>query len=106
MQIWLPRLDRLLNSATVADSVPLSRQAAERVSTAPYDPDEEHLTMINRDHLNAVIHELLILAEQAQQLGNCCRQSGLPAEYWYGVQYGYEDAAERIRDLITEANEA
>ena len=47
-----------------------------------------------------------MLSEQARQRGELRQRSGLPAEYWYGVQYGYEDAAERVKVLINEANDA
>ena len=49
-----------------------------------------------------VIHELRVLAAQARQRGDLRSSGDLPAEYWYGVQFGYEDAAERLEVLIGE----
>ena len=59
--------------------------------------------MGDSERLTALLHELRVLATQARQRGDLRRVGDLPAEYWYGAQFGYEDAVERLEVLINEA---
>jgi hypothetical protein len=53
--------------------------------------------------LNAV-RELRLLACAAQARGNERVQyvmGGSSSDYWHGVQFGYEDAAQRLEQMLT-----
>ena len=59
--------------------------------------------MIKPELLAATIRELQVLAAQARQRGDLRRHGDLPPEYWYGVQFGYEDAIEQLEVIINAA---
>ena len=47
-----------------------------------------------------------MLATQARQRGELARLDDLPPSYWYGVQFGYDDAIERLEALLRGATDA
>jgi hypothetical protein len=51
------------------------------------------------EQLLAFIHELRVLAAQARQRGDARVMEPSPG-YWYGVQFGYEDAAQRLEEVL------
>ncbi len=55
--------------------------------------------MTNRDRLIAQLHELRVLAMQAKQRGDARVMEPTPG-YWYCMRFEYEDAAQRVEDML------
>ena len=62
--------------------------------------------MVDPDQLTALLHELRVLATQARQRGELDRRDDLPLSCWYGVQFGYDDAIERLEALLRDDKDA
>ena len=56
--------------------------------------------MCEPDDLNRLLADLHCLVQQAEVNGNKQDPKTMLSHYWYGVKVGYEDAANRLEELL------